>query len=1298
MIHHVTRATRHLIFWTLVIVAIGLSSIRIVLIGIDHYKSHLEDRISVLVGAPVRLKGIGAKMRGISPELVLKDVNVDMAPSTGTPAIHLDQIRFGIDLGDFLVKRDMLASSWVTLVGARLSVYRDYLGNFAIEGLDSGKGQPLWLLQGRQYKLLQSQIRFTDLFKDTESFKLDAVNVAIMNEGDHHRINLITQLPEQYGDSLQAVVDLRGRVNELSNIIGTMFIEGNHVKFPEQVADYLPLGIRLNSGTTDFKIWSQWQNAKPVNIKGDVHLHQADFSRPNHVDFPVKNLDSQFHWQIKDNQWQLDINRFLLESLDENKKSLKKWPDIVVSMANETVKDAGLQKLKFYAKQADISELTKLALFFAPLSEEQTTLLEQVKVNGMLKDLSLYVEPDSLKFAITAWFDSISIEPFSLATGEPIPGLTHISGRLKGSDKLGKIQLDSRNVQLTAANLFQNPLLFSRFNGLLNWQQTDNQWLLSSQSIQLDCSAFNTESRLQISIPKSKDKPFVDLQTSLNSEDMHEIVNYLPTKIMKDRLKAWLEAAFIKGRIAKGGVLLYGNLADFPFSNDSGVLEASFDLNEVELKFNPLWPHISGINGQLAYEHNTIRGLFNRGNIGTVQITQAEALIPDLGSNQEQLIIKGEAQGDINEALGVLQQSPIASRVSSFVAGTTMAGTTKGTLELTVPLWPGHEMKLDGQVRFNNAELTVNKLDLKVKKIAGALKYNMKGIYSGIDGIQAFTLGHPVAVNVAQEDQETLINVDGKTRVRDIEKLFNWSASKFAEGEGAYQLQLQIPNTDAEKKSVKVEIKSTLEGFDLKLPGTLAKTGSQKKPSTLTIAFDDESAMPIELNYNNDLKAAVSFDSTQRKINSGHILVGSGGATQRRVPGIKFEVNKGQLPLQDWLVLAGSQQQADGSGFDLNEIKIQSDSAYWKKTSLGPFDLTLTRKPDYWSGEIDSSVAKGKFQVPQQLRGSSPIVMDMDMLNLSALKQFKMQSVQTADSDLKPLLNLQSKKNLWQSANLGRLILITGRIPQGIAINRLELEGSDQKLLSTGDWKDNGITSSTQLKGKLEVKKADQLFDKLNITKDLTDTNGVIEFNLNWRDAPWQLSLTDLQGQMDVNLENGRILSIEPGFGRLLGILAVEQWLRRLQLDFSDIFEEGLTFNSIKGHFELMNGKAVTKNLVIDAIPAMITITGETDLTKQTVDHIIKVVPKSSDALPIAGTIMGEFASLVGKSLTGKNQEGFFFGTQYQVKGSWNDAKISSLHENDGIFQKTWNSITDFSWLLENSGNQKNNKKGATNE
>jgi hypothetical protein len=51
--------------------------------------------------------------------------------------------------------------------------------------------------------------------------------------------------------------------------------------------------------------------------------------------------------------------------------------------------------------------------------------------------------------------------------------------------------------------------------------------------------------------------------------------------------------------------------------------------------------------------------------------------------------------------------------------------------------------------------------------------------------------------------------------------------------------------------------------------------------------------------------------------------------------------------------------------------------------------------------------------------------------------------------------------------------------------------------------------------------------------------------------------------------------------------------------------------------------------------------------------------------------------------LTGKDQEGFFFGSQYLVKGAWGKAEIIPMHKNDGLLQKTWNGITDFPWLRE---------------
>jgi uncharacterized protein (TIGR02099 family) len=1265
MIHHVTRATRHLIFWTLVMTAISLSGVRLVLTSVESYKTSLEARISVLAGTPVKLGGLGANMRGISPELVLRDINIASALATEKPAIHLKEIRLGINLGEFLINRDALSSSWVTLVGARLSAYRKQDGQFAIEGLRAGEGQPLWLLQGHKYEVLQSQITWQDRQKGGGALVLEAVNLAIMNDGEHHRINMLASLPEKYGDGLKMVLDFEGTVEKPSEIKGSLFFEGNNVKLPELISTYLPFDISMATGSADVKVWGQWQQAKLVSVKADAQLRQAVFSRKGKGSFSVNSLDSQFNWRLKDGQWFVDIDHFLLESTEAGKKTSKKWPDAVLSLAGEQATDTGFVNFKMYAKQLDLAEASKLLQFFAPLTDEQSQVLGLAQVSGILRDFSLYAEPDSKSFAVAGWFDSIGIGPlFSM------PGMENVSGQVKGSDKLGVIELDSQDVRFKDLRLFDKPLLFNLAKGSLAWQQTDGHWDLASQSVELDCAAFQSESRLRVHIPKTEEKPFIDLQTAFKGDDLSKVAAYMPTQIMEEKLKAWLGNAFVGGKVTKGDLLLYGKTDGFPFTDGTGVFEARLNIEKAELNYHPEWQHISGITGVLSFQQNNILGSFNRGLIGKVDINKVELLISQLGNNNEQVLIKGEAQGEISEALNVLQQSPLAKRVAPVMQETSAQGATKVTLDLTIPLWPGHELKTDGKALVHNAQLTVNRLGLKVDKITGELKFNKQGIYG--DAIQAFALGHPIQVNIGQADQQTLINVDGKAMVSDIDSLFGWSGSQMAEGEGAYQLQLQLSD-----HPTLVNVKSTLEGLALQLPGSLAKTKAQKKPSSVTVTLGDELALPIALDYNNELKADINLNTRERKVNSGHVLIGNGVVEQNRASGIKLEINREILPLQDWLGLAA--QQAGKPGFDISEIKICSQSAMWKKTRLGSFDLSLKRNPSYWSGEIDSTVAKGKVQLPVDAQGANPIVLNMEMLNMSALKQLKFQDA-SSNSGFKPLLNIHSKKTLWWSENLGQLTLVTERAARDVIIKHLGLEGDDEKLVLTGDWKDKGVTSTTHLNGKLEMEKADQFFDKLNITKDLTDTSGVIDFKLYWNAAPWQLSLTELRGTMDVQLKSGRILSIEPGFGRLLGILAVAQWFKRLQLDFGDIYEEGLTFNSIKGHFDLLNGKATTNNLMIDAVPAKITIIGDTDLVKQTVDHVIKVVPKSLDALPIAGTIVGRVAAMVGKTLTGKDQEGYFFGTQYLVKGGWDDAKISTLHENDGLIQKTWDSLTDFPW------------------
>jgi uncharacterized protein YhdP len=459
--------------------------------------------------------------------------------------------------------------------------------------------------------------------------------------------------------------------------------------------------------------------------------------------------------------------------------------------------------------------------------------------------------------------------------------------------------------------------------------------------------------------------------------------------------------------------------------------------------------------------------------------------------------------------------------------------------------------------------------------------------------------------------------------------------------------------------------------------------------------------LPITVNYDQHLKAAVKLAMPEQILQSGHIVIGKGDAVQPSAAGLWLDINQAQLQVSDWLNSVQTGVAGNGAsltnGNDLQslirQINVHSEDLQWQGSSLGRFDMDLQPHQKHWTASVDSAFGSGIAILPYELNGNEKISLDLAELNLSALKQLKAtsqpasltpSSSQSLQSPRQmPLISIKSSKTLWQGLDLGSLTVETEHLPNGMAFKQIDLMGLRLQLSLTGTWKLDDGQPQTQLQGHLQIPKAGQLLVDLNISKDLAETVGSADFSFNWSAAPYDFAVKKLLGQLDVQLKEGRILSVEPGFGRILGILALEQWAKRLQLDFSDVFEEGLTFNNINGHFDLVRGNARTNNLQVDSIPAKINLKGETDFGKRIMDYEVDVIPKSADALPIAGTIMSKMTTLIARTLTGKNQDGFFFGSHYHVKGKWDNLVVIPQHENDGLFQKTWTGITAFPWLGE---------------
>jgi uncharacterized protein (TIGR02099 family) len=1139
--------------------------------------------------------------------------------------------------------------------------------------------QPLWLLQGHKYQVLHSQITWQDEKRQGKPITFDAVDLAIINEGDRHRLNVLADFPKKFGELLRVSADFTGNAFEPNAIHGTVYVEGKHLKLAKLITGDLPLALHIDAGIGDFNVWTQVENSQLSSIQGDVQCSDLKLRRAERNDFVAKTVKTQFHWGIIDDQWRLTTHDLSVQPDYQQAKST-----LVLGITG-TQKAGVVQKLALFSKRLDLPLINKALLFFAPLTAGQTTQLRQNPLKGRLENFSLSANLVANTYTVDGGFANVSV-----AGGDAEMALENLSGKLKGTEKQGRLHLVTENSRFSAPTLFRHPVTLYKMTGNLDWQQTDTQWLFSSTDLAVNAPVISSKTRLFVAVSKGEEPPFLDIHSEFTGDDVSKVTQYLPVGIMKSSVVEWLDKAFVKGRVTKGGFLLYGNPANFPFMGGQGVFEVLFDVDQMALSYHPQWPQVTNINAEVLFLQNSLQVSIRKAQTYQMNIAETKIQIPELG-NSPHLLIAGTMESDIANALAYMQHTPIHAGVDAVLKAITPTGKTQVDLDLKIPLADDATAKVQGSAHVDDAGLTVKSIALPVTHLKGILKFNERGVYS--DSLDADALHYPIKINIEQADQQTLIKVVGRAAIEDLQQQFALPIWDRLSGASDYNLMLDLP-TDT--RTPTLTIQSDLVGIAVDLPDTLVKQAAQKKPLSLTFDLNGQEIMPIVLNYDNQLKAALKVNVSQKTLESAQFLVGSKALAQSTAAGIVLDIKRERLVLQDWLAIAavhsvGVTDEHKTVDSRLKAINISTAHGVWKDLDLGLFDLTVTPENNYWSGVLNSTVAKGKIHLPYQLQGAEKMSFMMDRVDFSLLKSdtdnAKPVAVDKTPSqldivpDFRPLLTVFSKKTLWQDFDLGQLTIDSERKANGIAFKRLELTSQDHKLLATGDWNITGKQSETMLKGHWDVPKAGAFFNKIGLTQDFTETNAKVDFSLGWKAAPQQFAMAKLKGQLDVHLKQGRILSIEPGFGRVLGVLAMAQWIKRLQLDFSDVFQDGLVYNRIDGHFDIVNGKAITKNLVVDSIPATITLTGETDLVKKTVDFKVSVVPNSADALPIAGTIVGKVTSIMAKTLTGKNQDGFLFGSQYQLKGEWGDVKVSQLHGDEGLLQKTWHGLTDFSWL-----------------
>ena len=176
---------------------------------------------------------------------------------------------------------------------------------------------------------------------------------------------------------------------------------------------------------------------------------------------------------------------------------------------------------------------------------------------------------------------------------------------------------------------------------------------------------------------------------------------------------------------------------------------------------------------------------------------------------------------------------------------------------------------------------------------------------------------------------------------------------------------------------------------------------------------------------------------------------------------------------------------------------------------------------------------------------------------------------------------------------------------------------------------------------------------------------------LNWVGSPAAFNMKQVSGVVGLQMRNGRFIDIESGSARLFGAFNFDALVRRLQLDFSDLYERGLAYDTIGGVLDFSQGTVTTQdNFLIRGPSSTINVNGSLDLVKETITADVLVnLPLGQNVSMVAG-ILGAWPIAITTyvaSIIFRDQLQNFTTVLYRLEGPWSDPQAGFESDNQVV-------------------------------
>ena len=1240
----------------LVVMALYVSLGRELAPLVAEYRGEVETKASEALGMPLQIGELKGSWSGFAPILSAHDVTV----GEGANALHLENVRAVPDLWESLLAREVRIAN-LELNGLKISLKQGDDGAWALEGLpvkDDQPFEPEQLLNRmqmiQQLSVLDSQVTLQPWGESP--LTLTYVGATLKTGASRQRLDARLTLPD--GQPLALSVRTRIRASQWQDGEAQVYVSLPQSDWSKWLPETLTQQWNFSELKAGGELWATW--GKGALQSGAVRLNAPQFKGAYAERKPIQinNLALNGYFQRSAEGMLVTVDSLAMnlgETRWESRLQLKQ-----VTASDQTQNIWHLQ-----ADRLDLTPLTPVLNALAPLPEGVATVVERLKVTGGLRNVLIDVKPnatDDSRFSFAANLDRVGFDAYHGA-----PAARNVTGSISGDLGHGELRMDSKDFMLHLDPIFAKPWQYIQANATLTWKLDKESFTLIAPYLKVlgEEGKIAGDFLIRLFFDEARED-YMDLRVGLVDGDGRYTAKYLPT-VLSPALDEWLRTAILKGAVDQGFFQYQGSLNHdaLPAARNISLF---FKVHDAELAFQPGWPHVNKVNGEVFVEETGVRILASKGQLLDTKVKDVYVNIPHAPSGKEShLLLTGGFAGGLGDGLKILQEAPIGT--ASTFAGWKGEGDLQGMLDLDVPLVKGIEPRIVVDFQTDKARLQLAEPPLDLTQLKGNFRFDSAKGLSG-EKITAQAFDRPITAQIFADGKpgniSTRVAAKGQVTVKRLTDWLKVSQPLPVSGDISYQLQLNLDGADSQ-----LMVSSNLKGVVVDLPAPFGMPASQGRDSVFRMTLQG-----AERRYWFDYGelANFTFAAPPDKLNDGRgeLFLGDGDAVLPGAKGLRIRGVLSELDIDPWKKLV-NQYAGNDPGGSAKQLLSGAEFKIGKLTGLGTqFDqvnLQLDRKPAAWGLRFDSQQAKGAVNLPDAK--GAPIAVNLQYVKLPAVDP----TVQADENAPDPLASIDPKDipaldiaidQLFQGPDLiGAWSLKIRPTAKGLAFNTLDLGLKGMQLKGAGGWEGVPGDSSSWYKGRLDGKNIADVLKGWGYAPTVTSEDFHLDVDGRWPGSPAWVGPKRFSGSLDATFRKGQFVEVEGGAQalRVFGLLNFNSIGRRLRLDFSDLLGKGLSYDRVKGQLVASNGVFVTREPITMTGPSSnLELNGTLDLVADRVDAKLLVTLPVTNNLPIAALIVGAPAIggalfLIDKLIGDRVSR--FASVQYKVEGPWKDPKIT---------------------------------------